>query len=98
MKYTTNHTLTVSSEAQQALPAVLVDYLWDLAENGIYGQDEEQFFTLTLMELGGRLIQEVEHFRGGGKVGLRHKVFGFEPVAGTVQVSCDGMMRRMSLT
>lgn len=74
---------TVSWEIGDALPEVLIDYLWELArtEPG----EHSHAYILTKRPLGGREVQGILHLSDNG-CEYRHKVFGFEPVSAVVRV------------
>lgn len=77
--------VTVSPTLKNMIPAVLIDYLWELA---MCENCEKQVFTLEAAELGGRDVQDIYQRPTSSRADY-HRVFGFEPVNCQVEVMHD---------
>lgn len=71
----TNHTI-IAMELQQLLPKVLIEYLWNLAEQET--KDVDGAFvecSLTAVEQDGKPVQQIEFFN------QQYSLTGFLPVS-----------------
>lgn len=79
-------TRRVSPYAKTKVPAVLREFLWDLAVSKNWQNGQTQWFVLRTKILGGRKLQQIQHTAQGNGAMETHRVFGVEPVDCTLQV------------
>ena len=94
----TDGNLSVSHETAIQLPAIIVNYLWELALSEDYQMYEKQTFLLEAVELGGRSLQDIYHFGDQGNAVDKRRVFGFEPVTCDLQIINDHGRYQMQLS
>lgn len=101
MKTKTNNTtqikLTASENLKDALPKVLIDYLWSLIYSESASKNALQVFKLSKNQLNGRDVQDILHFTGNSEFPSNHRVFGFMPVNEEIHVICIGKDYHMIL-
>lgn len=76
----------VSPGVKAVVPAVLIEYLWDLAAARSRHNGQTQWFTLQTGMLGGRKLQQIHHLAQKNGAVETHRVFGTEPVDCVLQV------------
>lgn len=81
-----------TADCKRLLPAVLIDYLWELAADA---DAETQTFVLSAKYTGTGDVQDILHRRNNFSSWRR--VFGYQPVEATVEVRETGFGAIMSL-
>lgn len=85
MKSCMNVKRAVTMEVDSFLPECVLNYLLELASKV---QGITHTFCLTKCKLGGRELQSIRHMTENGE-DIYHKVYGFEPVEGTIRIMAD---------
>lgn len=83
---------TVSAACQNALPEMLIDYLWHMAEES---DAEYQTFVLSVRYVGDDAVQDILHRRN--RYSSWHRIFGYRPVDATVAVHLSDAGAAMTL-
>ena len=82
----------VTKNCEETLPSVLIEYLWKLVSESA---EALQTFVLTAKSTGTADVQDILIRRGHSSAWRR--VFGYNPVDATIQVSHDNGDSYMSL-
>jgi len=80
--------LIASENVKDALPKVLIDYLWSLIYSESASRNALQILKLSANKLCGRDVQDIIHLTEYSEFLSSHRVFGFMPVNEVIHVIC----------